>query len=135
MFLIIILLPILFKAPIISSIFQRLIPQPGQGGSRKALAKGSYSFRAVAVAKKLPNESTPRKVQVVFDAKGDPGYGSTPKLMIESALTIIHHKKELIEELPGGLTGGVLTPSVALGKRLIDRLQANAEVSIKVITN
>ena len=51
----------------------------------------------------------------------DPGYGSTSKMIAESAIC-----------LATGLcdkSGGVWTPAPALGQNLIDRLQQNAGLS------
>ena len=50
----------------------------------------------------------------------DPGYGATSKMIAESAVCLA--KDEL--DTPTG----VLTPAVAMGQRLIDRLQRNAGV-------
>jgi short subunit dehydrogenase-like uncharacterized protein len=46
---------------------------------------------------------------------GDPGYGETSKMLAESALCLAH------DELPART--GQLTPAVAMGQALIDRLQ------------
>jgi short subunit dehydrogenase-like uncharacterized protein len=47
---------------------------------------------------------------------GDPGYGETSKMLSESALCLAQ------DELPD--RAGQLTPAVAMGQALIDRLQA-----------
>jgi short subunit dehydrogenase-like uncharacterized protein len=53
----------------------------------------------------------------------DPGYGSTSKMIAESAIGL-------------GMTidtpGGVWTPGAAMGRRLIDRLVANAGLTFRV---
>jgi short subunit dehydrogenase-like uncharacterized protein len=46
---------------------------------------------------------------------GDPGYGETSKMLAEAALCLAH------DELPA--TAGQLTPAVAMGQALTDRLQ------------
>ena len=46
---------------------------------------------------------------------GDPGYGETSKMLAESALCLAH------DDLPQ--RAGQLTPAVAMGQALIDRLQ------------
>ena len=48
----------------------------------------------------------------------DPGYGSTSKMLAESAVCLA------LDKLPE--TYGILTPSVALGNSLLKRLQENA---------
>jgi short subunit dehydrogenase-like uncharacterized protein len=47
---------------------------------------------------------------------GDPGYGETSKMLSEAALCLAR------DELPE--RAGQLTPAVAMGQALIDRLQA-----------
>jgi short subunit dehydrogenase-like uncharacterized protein len=47
---------------------------------------------------------------------GDPGYGETSKMLAESALCLAH------DDLPD--RAGQLTPAVAMGQPLIDRLVA-----------
>ncbi len=46
---------------------------------------------------------------------GDPGYGETSKMLAQSALCLTH------DQLP--TTAGQVTPAVAMGQALIDRLQ------------
>ena len=54
--------------------------------------------------------------RVVTDVTGgDPGYGETSKMLAESALCLAH------DQLPE--RAGQLTPAVAMGQPLIDRLQ------------
>jgi short subunit dehydrogenase-like uncharacterized protein len=54
--------------------------------------------------------------RIVADVSGgDPGYGETSKMLAESALCLAH------DELPE--RAGQLTPAVAMGQALIDRLQ------------
>jgi short subunit dehydrogenase-like uncharacterized protein len=55
---------------------------------------------------------------------GDPGYGETSKMLAESALCLAH------DELPE--RAGQLTPAVAMGEKLIDRL-SRAGIEFKVL--
>ena len=55
---------------------------------------------------------------------GDPGYGETSKMLAESALCLAH------DELPK--TAGQVTPAVAMGQALIDRLTA-AGISFRTL--
>ena len=48
----------------------------------------------------------------------DPGYGSTSKLITESAICLVKDAKEL--------EGVIYNPAAALGNKLISRLEANA---------
>jgi short subunit dehydrogenase-like uncharacterized protein len=57
---------------------------------------------------------------------GDPGYGDTAKMLGESALCLAH------DELPA--RSGQLTPAVAMGEKLIERLNA-AGIKFRVLEN
>ena len=64
--------------------------------------------------------------QVVTQVSGgDPGYGETSKMLAESALCLA------FDELPS--TSGQVTPAVAMGQALIDRLLA-AGIEFRVVT-
>jgi short subunit dehydrogenase-like uncharacterized protein len=55
----------------------------------------------------------------------DPGYGSTAKMLGESAVCLA--QDSLASD------GGVLTPAVAMGDALIDRLDARAGVTFSEV--
>jgi short subunit dehydrogenase-like uncharacterized protein len=68
--------------------------------------------------------TTPSGHRVVTEVRGgDPGYGETSKMLGEAALCLAH------DELPE--RAGQLTPAVAMGQALIDRLQ-RAGISFSV---
>lgn len=54
----------------------------------------------------------------------DPGYGSTSKMILESALCLVQDCSEL--------GGGIYTPAPSMGVKLIDRLQAKAGLTFKI---
>ncbi|MFO0540735.1 MAG: saccharopine dehydrogenase, partial [Phenylobacterium sp.] len=58
-----------------------------------------------------------RKVRVSVKGDRDPGYGSTSKMMAETAIQLIRTP---------ATPGGVWTPGAALGLPLVERLQARA---------
>lgn len=84
------------------------VRDPGDGPNEQQRAKGWFKVRFLASA-----GDTEIETQV---SGGDPGYGDTAKMLGESALCFAR------DELPK--TGGILTPAVALGWPLIERLQA-----------
>ena len=92
--------------------------QPGEGPSKEEREAGN--FEAIFVA------ANPQGGLLVTSVAGDrdPGYGSTSKMLAEAALCLLKHP-ELGE-------GGVLTPAAAMGRTLIDRLEANAGLTFKV---
>lgn len=84
------------------------VKDPGQGPTPEQREKGWFKVKLRA--------QTPRGRRVVTQVSGgDPGYGETAKMLAESALCLAH------DQLPE--QGGQLTPAVAMGQPLIDRLQ------------
>lgn len=84
-------------------------PKPGEGPSAKVRARGHWKLRLVA-------EGAPDEVLVyVASDRADPGYGSTAKMLGESALCLALD--------PLRSPGGVQTPSVAMAQPLLDRLR------------
>ncbi len=91
-------------------------PKPGEGPTKEERDTGFYDVLFVA---EYPDGRTAR-----LSVKGDrdPGYGSTSKMISETAMALCEH------DGPGGVT----TPGAALGERLVDRLQKNAGLSFTV---
>lgn len=56
------------------------------------------------------------------DAKRDPGYWGTSRMVLEAGLCLVEDSEKLKEA--GYAAGGVLTPATAMGTVLIKRLQA-----------
>ena len=85
-------------------------PKPGEGPTKEERETGHYDVLFIA---EYPDGRTAR-----FSVKGDrdPGYGSTSKMISETAIALCEHNG------PGGVT----TPGAALGERLVERLQKNA---------
>ena len=97
------------KRPGLRAQLAKRAPKPGEGPSPEVRAKGHWRVRLVGEAG--PN----RLVYVVADEHGDPGYASTAKMLGESALCLARD--------PLTSSGGVTTPSVAMGQALLDRLR------------
>ena len=91
-------------------------PKPGEGPTKEERDTGFYDILFVA---EYPDGRTAR-----FSVKGDrdPGYGSTSKMISETAIALCAH------DGPGGVT----TPGAALGEQLVDRLQKNAGLTFAV---
>ena len=96
-----------------------ILPDPGQGPSEVQRSKG---FFALLMLGKLP-DGTEIKAKIGGDR--DPGYGSTSKMLGESAVCLAQ------DTLPP--TYGVLTPSIAMGNALLDRLQKHAGLQFQLI--
>ena len=85
------------------------LPQPGEGPSKEARERGRWKLRLVA-------EVGDDRVVYVAGDHADPGYGSTAKMLGESALCLAQ------DALTS--SGGVQTPSIAMGAMLAERLRA-----------
>jgi short subunit dehydrogenase-like uncharacterized protein len=92
------------------------IKSPGEGPTQAQRDKAWFRVRFVG-------EGGGKRV-VTEVSGGDPGYGETSKMLGEAALCLAH------DELPS--TAGQVTPAVAMGQALIDRLVA-AGISFRVV--
>jgi short subunit dehydrogenase-like uncharacterized protein len=84
-------------------------PQPGEGPSPEVRARGHWLVRLLA------EDTQGNALVYVASDRADPGYGSTAKMLGESALCLARE--------PLTSPGGVLTPSVAMAQPLLDRLR------------
>ena len=87
------------------------LPQPGQGPSEHARAKGYFETRHVAIG-------DGQTVRGLVGDRRDPGHGSTAVMLSEAAVCLALEGAQLSSE------GGILTPATAMGMRLIERLRA-----------
>ena len=83
--------------------------QPGDGPDKEQRESNSFTLSFVG-------KSRTKTVRTEVTG-GDPGYGDTSKMLGESALCLINDKSELPEKY------GVITPAIAMGDKLIPRLQ------------
>ena len=82
-------------------------PEPGDGPSRESRENGNYD---VLFCADVDGETI--KASVSGDM--DPGYGSTSKMIAESAVCLVKDCEDL--------AGGIYTPAASMGKKLIKRL-------------
>jgi len=92
--------------------------QPGEGPSKEERETGHYDVLFAG-----SNDSGERLMASVKGDK-DPGYGSTSKMISESAVCLLKN--------PDAASGGIWTPASAMGALLIDRLQKNAGLSFQL---
>ena len=85
-------------------------PKPGEGPSAEEREAGFYDIFFIG---EYPDGKT---IRASVKGDRDPGYGSTSKMIAESALTLLE------VDTPGG----VVTPGAIMAKPLIARLTANA---------
>jgi len=93
-------------------------PKPGEGPSRAEREAGFYDVLFLGTGK---NGET---LRVGVQGDRDPGYGSTSKMIAESAMCLLQDAT--------ATPGGIWTPASAMGQRLIDRLQAHAGLTFAV---
>ena len=97
------------------------LPAPGTGPSKEAREKGYWDLRFFAEHPTDPGKSLRAKVT----GQGDPGYGSTSRMLGESAVCLA---KDTL-----AVGGGFWTPASAMGDALLARLEENAGVRFEVL--
>ena len=120
---IILSIPLMFLAAkpgsFINKIFNIISPKPGQGPNKKERENGYFSFRFFVFDKE--------GVESIFKVTGDkdPGYGSTSKMLAESAVCLAKDKLDN--------RYGLLTPSYAMGDNILNRLILKAGLTFNKI--
>ena len=105
---------LLWFAPTRALLRRFALPKPGEGPSQRARDAGNYDILFIG---ERADGST---LRVSVKGDRDPGYGSTCKMMAESALCLVQ------DVSPASTGGGIWTPGAALGMALVKRLQARA---------
>ncbi len=97
-----------------------LLPAPGEGPSLEQRENGFFNMSLLGKM----SDGTLIKGKVTGDR--DPGYGSTCKMLGESAVCLAK------DQALTPKVAGVLTPSVAMGDALLKRLRANAGLRFEI---
>ena len=97
---------------LLKRIIDKILPKAGEGPNKKQRENGFYNLRFYITYE----DGSKALAKVIGDM--DPGYGSTSKILSEAAICLA--KDEL------SYLGGVLTPSTAMGDKLLSRLEKNA---------
>ena len=92
-------------------------PEPGEGPSRESRENGNYD---VLFCADVDGET----IKASVNGDMDPGYGSTSKMITESALCLVKDCQDL--------AGGIYTPASSMGTKLIKRLESNAGLTFKL---
>jgi len=92
-------------------------PKPGEGPSKEERENGFYDVMFVGTA------TNGDMLAVSVKGDKDPGYGSTSKMISESALCLCKDVQ---------LSGGFFTPAAALGNKLISRLEEKAGLTFAI---
>ena len=94
------------------------VPQPGEGPSQESREQGNYDVLFFA-------DIDEGCIEARVTGDMDPGYGSTSKMITESAMCLIHDCNDL--------PGGIYTPAPAMGNKLIKRLIEKAGLTFDII--
>ena len=97
------------------------LPQPGQGPSAKAREAGRFELLFTG------QTAAGQGLTAVVTGDRDPGYGSTSKVVSESALCLLHDVDQ------SATPGGVWTAGSAMGLALVRRLQAHAGLRFTLV--
>ena len=108
-------------APTRALLERFLLPKPGEGPSPEAQRRGFFDLRF------LGRTDDGRTLRVKVTGDRDPGYGSTAKMLGESAACLA------LDMPSSALAGGFWTPATAFGERLVSRLQARAGLTFEII--
>lgn len=92
-------------------------PKPGEGPSKESREAGNYDLLFVGTT------ADGREIRAAVSGDMDPGYGSTSKMISESAVCLVVDCREL--------PGGIYTSAPAMGQKLIRRLEEYAGLSFK----
>jgi short subunit dehydrogenase-like uncharacterized protein len=96
------------------------LPKPGEGPSLRERETGRYEVLFIGETAKG------QSLRATVKGDRDPGYGSTSKLIAESALCLVHDTDR------SSTAGGVWTAGAAMGMTLARRLQARAGLSFSI---
>ena len=88
-------------------------PKPGEGPSKEERDSGHYDLLFIG---EMPDGA---RVEAVVTGDRDPGYGSTSKMIAESAIC-------LVRDVPAEGKGGIWTPGGLMAEPLRERLRAHA---------
>ena len=102
----------------LKKIVDKILPKAGEGPSKIDRENGYYNLRFYVTYK----DGSKAIAKVTGDM--DPGYGSTSKMLSESAICLAKDNLDTIS--------GVITPSTAMGDFLLDRLIKNSGLTFDI---
>jgi short subunit dehydrogenase-like uncharacterized protein len=107
-------------APARAVLRRFVLPKPGEGPTRRQRETGRYELLFIG------ETADGRMLKATVKGDRDPGYGSTSKMIAESALCLL----EDVGRSEAG--GGVWTAGAAMGLALVRRLEAKAGLSFSI---
>jgi short subunit dehydrogenase-like uncharacterized protein len=94
------------------NLVQRLVPKPGEGPTAEERENGFFQLKIYG------KTDDGRSLRMTVSGDRDPGYGSTSKMLAESAVCLARDRLDI--------GGGFWTPASAMGSQLAERLVAHA---------
>jgi short subunit dehydrogenase-like uncharacterized protein len=94
------------------------VPAPGEGPSRESREAGNYDVLLVGTT------DDGQHIRAAVTGDMDPGYGSTSKMIAESAVCLLNDCPDL--------AGGIYTSAPAMGHKLINRLTQYAGLTFEL---
>jgi short subunit dehydrogenase-like uncharacterized protein len=104
--------------PLRKYLLQPFLPEPGEGPSREERENGYFNLLMIGELK----DGEVMRLRIKGDR--DPGYGSTSKMLAETALCLAKDEPDV--------GGGLWTPAAALGDKLVERLVRNAGLTFEL---
>ncbi|GLQ31951.1 saccharopine dehydrogenase family protein [Litoribrevibacter albus] len=98
-----------------------VLPKPGEGPSPEEQVNGYFDLRFVG------KNDNGQEIKVKVTGQGDPGYGSTSKMLGQAAACL---SLDISKE---DKAGGFWTPSTILGDKLLTRLTEKSDMTFEVI--
>jgi short subunit dehydrogenase-like uncharacterized protein len=109
--------------PLRSGLERFVLPQPGEGPSPEAQAKGFYDLRFFGTS------ADGHQIRSKVTGDRDPGYGSTGKMLGQAAACLA------LDVDKAATPGGFWTPATIFGDRLIERLVDHAGLSFELVSD
>ncbi len=109
-------------APTRAFLRRFVLPKPGEGPSSHERETGHYEVLFIG------ETASGQTLRASVKGDRDPGYGSTSKMVAESALCLLNDVDRSIT------AGGVWTAGAGMGMALVRRLEAHAGLSFSIET-
>ena len=103
--------------PFTRNIVKKFLPKPGEGPNEEILKNGFFKIKLWGRGKNSDGKEEIIQGGIVA-LNGDPGYAQTAKLISEAAVCLLQE----ISTSTSKVSGGVLTPSTAMGNQLREKL-------------
>lgn len=107
------------RVPSVRRFVGKRLPQPGEGPSAAVRESGFYLLELTASTR----VSAAQRLTLRIRGDRDPGYGSTARMLGESAVCLAQDALDS--------AGGVLTPATAMGGALVRRLTERAGITFE----